>query len=267
MNKKIGFIGVGNMATAIIGSILQNKFADAKDINLYDLDTSKCAAFLEKGCVACDNLISIADNSDILVLAVKPQNYPDVLSQLSVVDCENKVFVTIAAGISISYIRTLIGYDVMAVRVMPNTPLLLSKGASAVCPSDNINETDFKYVCDIFALGGAVEVIDESHMNEIISINGSSPAYVYLFAKAMRDYAVSCGIDDKKALNLICATFEGAAVMMKESGDDLDTLIKKVSSPGGTTIAALKSFEENGFTDAVKSAMKACTDRANELGK
>lgn len=267
MNKKLGFIGVGNMATAIVGGMLSNSFVKPEYINLFDLDTSKCKTFVEQGCVASDSLLTVANDSDIIVLAVKPQNYPDVLSQLSVIDCSDKVFVSIAAGISISYIRTLLGADVKAVRVMPNTPLLLSKGATAVCSSDNIEQDEFELVRDMFALGGAVEVIDEAHMNEIISVNGSSPAYVYLFAKAMRDYAVSCGIDEQKALSLICATFEGAAAMMKDSGDDLDTLIKKVSSPGGTTIAALNSFEENKFTEIIKTAMKACTDRADELGK
>ncbi len=265
MNKKLGFIGVGNMAGAIVGSILRNSFAKPENINMFDLDTAKCKAFAEQGCVAYDSLLSLAKDSDIIILAVKPQNYPDVLSQLSAIDCSDKVFVSIAAGISISYICTLLGADVKAVRVMPNTPLILSKGASAVCPSDNIEQDEFELVRDMFALGGAVEVIDEAHMNEIIAVNGSSPAYVYLFAKAMTEYAVSCGIDEQKALNLICATFEGAAAMMKQSGDDLDTLIQKVSSPGGTTIAALNSFAENNFTETIKTAMKACTDRANEL--
>ncbi|MGN0460505.1 MAG: pyrroline-5-carboxylate reductase family protein, partial [Ruminococcus sp.] len=151
--------------------------------------------------------------------------------------------------------------------VMPNTPLLLGKGATALCPSQNISKEDFEIVKDMFALNGTVEVFGEEHMNEIIAVNGSSPAYIYLFAKAMADYAQECGIPYESALNLVVATLEGSAAMLRDSGDSPDTLIKKVSSPGGTTIAALDTLEEYKFYDAVKSAMASCTRRAEELGK
>lgn len=267
MNKKFGFIGVGNMATAIIGGMLDRNFANAENIYICDHEVEKCDFFSKKGAVVCENAIEVTKNSDIIVLAVKPQNYAEVLNSLSKVSCDNKIFVSIAAGISINFVRTELKQNVKVVRVMPNTPLLLSKGASALCPSDDMTDEEFEPIKDMFALSGVVEIIDESHMNEIISINGSSPAYVYLFAKAMTEYAESCGIEKEKALNLICATFEGASAMMKDSGDDLDTLISKVSSKGGTTIASLNSFNENNFVEIIKTAMKACTDRAEELGK
>lgn len=267
MNKKIGFIGVGNMATAILNGMLSCSYVDAQDVCLFDLDEHKCQVFTDKGAVLCSDVFELTRNSDIIVLAVKPQNYADVLTDISTIDCGSKVFVSIAAGISIGYIRDVLKQNVKAVRVMPNTPLLLSKGASALCPSDNLTDDVFEIVKTMFSLSGVVEVIEESHMNEIISVNGSSPAYIYLFTKAIVDYAVSCGIDYNKALNLICATLEGSAAMMRSSGDDLDTLIKKVSSPGGTTIQALNSFEENNFIGIMNEAMTACTNRAEELGK
>ena len=267
MNKKIGFIGVGNMGTAIISGMLDSKFAEPEYVYICDNNKDKCDFFLKKGVNVCDSITSLAECSDIVVLAVKPQNYAEVLTELSAINCESKIFVSIAAGISIGYVQKMLKEDAKVVRVMPNTPLLLSKGATALCPSDNMTEDEFKIVNDMFSISSVTEVFDESHMNEIISVNGSSPAYVYLFAKAMADYASECNIDADKAMNLICATFEGAAAMMRESGDDIETLIRKVSSPGGTTIAALNSFEENNFVDTVKKAMKACTDRAEELGK
>lgn len=267
MNKKIGFIGVGNMATAILNGMLSCSYVDASDVCLFDLDTAKCQQFTDKGAVLCSDVFELTKKSDIIVLAVKPQNYPQVLTDISSIDCCDKIFVSIAAGISIGYIRTMLKQNVKAVRVMPNTPLLLSKGASAVCPSDNLSDDEFEIVKTMFSLSGVVEVIEESHMNEIISVNGSSPAYIYLFTKAIVDYAVSCGIEYDKALNLICATLEGSAQMMRSSGDDLDTLIKKVSSPGGTTVQALNSFAENNFIGIMNQAMTACTNRAEELGK
>lgn len=267
MDKKFGFIGVGNMATAIISGMLDSKFTAPDNIFIFDSNAEKCEFFSKKGVSVADDGNSVVINSDIIVVAVKPQNYAEVLAQFKDIDCSEKIFVSIAAGISIEFVRNQLCQNVKVVRVMPNTPLLLSKGASAVCPSSDMTEDEYKPVVDMFALSGVVELIEEEHMNEIISVNGSSPAFFYLFAKAMADYAVECGIDREKAMNLICATYEGAAAMIKCSGDDIDTLIKKVSSPGGTTIAALNSFEENNITSIIKEAMGVCTKRADELGK
>ena len=267
MNKKFGFIGVGNMATAIIGGMLESDFVPAQNINIYDHNVEKCDYFSKKGVAVCDSNEEVTFKSDIIVVAVKPQNYAEVLQALSDIDCSDKIFVSIAAGISIDFVRTQLNQNIKVVRVMPNTPLLLSKGATALCPSDDMSSDEFEPVKAMFALSGVVETFDESHMNEIISVNGSSPAYVYLFAKAMTQYALDCGIDREKALNLICATFEGAAAMMKNSGDDLDTLIDKVSSKGGTTIEALSSFRSNNIENIIYDAMAACTKRAEELGK
>ena len=267
MNKKFGFIGVGNMATAIIGGMLESDFTPAQNINIHDHNEEKCDYFSKKGVTVCLSNEEVTKNSDIIVVAVKPQNYAEVLQSLSTIDCSEKTFVSIAAGISIDFVRTQLNQNVKVVRVMPNTPLLLSKGATAMCPSPDMTSDEFEPVKAMFALSGVVETFDESHMNEIISVNGSSPAYVYLFAKAMAQYAVDCGIDREKALNLICATFEGAAEMMRNSGDDLDTLIDKVSSKGGTTIQALSSFREDNFEGIIQKAMTACTKRAEELGK
>ena len=179
----------------------------------------------------------------------------------------NKTFVSIAAGISIAYVRGALGCDCPVVRVMPNTPLLLKKGASALCPSDGISDGDKELVYRMFAGSGVCEYITEDHMNEIIAVNGSSPAYIYLFAKAMADYAESCGIGREQAMNLICATLEGSAAMLRDSGDSADVLIQKVSSKGGTTIAALEQLRAHGFEEAISDAMQACTKRAEELGR
>lgn len=264
--KKIGFIGAGNMATAIIkGLVAQNNTADY--INVYDVSEEKCELMKELGANVFASGKDVIENSDIIVLAVKPQNYAEVLEQLRTSVNVRKTFVSIAAGISIAYVRDALKCDCPVVRVMPNTPLLLKKGASALCPSENISEEDKKIVYDMFAGSGVCEYITEEHMNEIISVNGSSPAYIYLFAKAMADYAQAHGIDYDRAMNLVCATLEGSAAMLRESGDSADVLIDKVSSKGGTTIAALEKLREHNFYEAVQDAMDACTKRAEELGK
>ena len=265
--KKIGFIGAGNMATAIIKGLLAQNDGKADFINIFDVSEEKCNLMNEMGVNICLSGVDVVQKSDIIVLAVKPQNYAEVLASLKESVNETKTFVSIAAGISISFVQRELECNCPVVRVMPNTPLLLKKGASALCPSENISDEDKQIVYDMFAGSGVCEYITEDHMNEIISVNGSSPAYIYLFAKAMADYAQKQGIDYDKAMNLICATLEGSAAMLRESGDSADVLIEKVSSKGGTTIEALNKLREHNFYEAIQDAMTACTNRAEQLGK
>ena len=143
MNKRIGFIGAGNMATAIINGILTNKAKDACDISVFDLDDGKLALMKEKGTDTVSSCSELAKKSDIIVLAVKPQNYDEVLDDIRDSVSDKTVVVTIAAGISIDYVRRGLKKSCPAVRVMPNTPLLLGKGATAVCRSENISDEDF----------------------------------------------------------------------------------------------------------------------------
>ncbi len=265
--KKTGFIGAGNMANAIINGMIKNGVTQAEDIFVFDLDTVKLASIKEKGVHTCQSASEVVEQSHFIVLAVKPQNYAEVLQQIKSSVTEDKVVISIAAGISIHYVVSSLEKNCPCVRVMPNTPLLLGCGATALCPSENISENDFDSVRSIFASSGVCAVLPESQMNTVISVNGSSPAYIYLFAKAMRDYARESGIDENVAMELICATLKGSAEMMLRSGDDVDTLIKKVSSPGGTTLASLSVLNQSGFYQNIKDAMEACTNRANELGK
>ncbi len=265
--KKIGFIGAGNMATAIIGGLLNSKSADGDHITVYDVLPDKLQAMAdEKGIRTAQNAKSVVAESDITVLAVKPQNYAEVLDSIRSAVTDKKVIVTIAAGISTDYIAKTIGVECPMVRVMPNTPLLLGVGATALSRR-NISDEDFAFVYDMFANGGQVVILDESKMNSVIAVNGSSPAYVYLFAKAMVDYAKQEGIDENDAMKLVCATLKGSAEMLERSGDTPEVLIKKVSSPGGTTLKALEKLDEKDFYNSVIEAMDACTKRADELSK
>lgn len=265
--KKTGFIGAGNMATAIINGLISNKVCYPENIRVFDTDGAKLALMEEKGAVTLESSPQVVKDSDIIVLAVKPQNYSEVLREIKPFVNMDKVLVSIAAGISISYIRKELSLNCPVVRVMPNTPLLVGKGATALCPSGNISAGDFEAVKKMFSLSGTATVLSEEHMNQVISVNGSSPAYVYLLAKVMADYAESCGIEYDKAMSLICATLEGSAEMLRTSGDTPQTLIDKVSSKGGTTVAALDKLREYNFEEAVTEAMKACTKRAEELGR
>ncbi len=263
---KIGFIGAGNMATAIIGGLL-GAGTPGEDICIFDMDTAKLEFFAKKNVLIAQNSCEVVSKCDIIVLAVKPQNYSEVLNEVAQEANMSKTFVSIAAGITIDFVRRGLGVQCPVVRVMPNTPLLVGKGATALCFSDNVSDEVKVVATSMFSGSGVVEEFTEDKMDAIISVNGSSPAYFYLFAKAMADYAQSVGIDKDQAMNLICAAMEGSAEMLRTSGDDPDTLIKKVSSKGGTTIEALKKFYEYHLETAVKEAMAACTKRAGELSK
>lgn len=261
---KIGFIGAGNMATAIIGGLVRSGFSK-KDIYIYDIFAEKLSTFGEMGLSVAQSAQELTKEADIIVLAVKPQQYGEVIEGIAPAADMGKTFVSIAAGITVEYVRNKLGLDVPVVRVMPNTPLLLGKGATALSPSDNVSDDAFAMVKSMFASSGVVEILPESLMNAVISVNGSSPAYIYLFAKAVCDSAEAQGIDRQVAMKLFAAVLEGSAEMLRSSGDDPDTLIQKVSSKGGTTIAALERLYAHGFEGAIDDAMRACTKRAQEL--
>nr|WP_319488106.1 pyrroline-5-carboxylate reductase [uncultured Caproiciproducens sp.] len=267
-DKILGFIGAGNMAGAIINGIVGTKTFPAKQIYVYDINKDKCEALEQKaGIQSAVSIEQLTGNCNIIFLAVKPQNFAEVLASVKPVVNEKTLFVSIAAGISTKYIMDSLDCGCPVIRTMPNTPLLIGKGATALSKTANVTEEDFQLVLSLFGACGTVTVLDESQMNAVISVNSSSPAYVYLFAKAMLDSAVNQGIDAQVALQLICQTFEGSAKMLRQPDLTPESLIKMVSSPGGTTLKALDVFYEHHFEQMVDEAMKACTKRAEELGK
>jgi pyrroline-5-carboxylate reductase len=267
MTQKIGFIGAGNMASAIIEAILKKNIANASDMTVCDISEEKCSKFKDMGLNIAKDINELALTSDIIFLAVKPQDYEKILNDLKKNVNEEKILVSIAAGISTSYIKEKIGFDCKVVRAMPNTPLLLSQGATALCHCVPITDDEFNTVKAIFEAGGVAVVLPESKMNAVISVNGSSPAYVYLIAKAVIDGAVKQGIDEETAKLLFCQSLIGSAEMILKSGKSPEELIKMVASPGGTTLKALEALYEHNVEAAIIDAMERCTKRAQELGK
>lgn len=264
----LGFVGFGNMAYAIAGGAVRSGLVEEKNVYAYDICKEKINAFkVEHDINDVDSINTLIKNCNYVVLAVKPQNYDEVLSSINGIDLSDTVFISIAAGVSIDKIKTYLGNEAKVVRAMPNTPLLLGCGATAICKCSNTSDFEFNTAISLFENSGVVSVITEDKMNEIIAVNGSSPAYLFLFAKAVCDYADKCGIDYNVAKTLFAQTMVGSAKMIMESGDDLQTLINKVTSKGGTTAKALECFYDSEFEDIIKNAMDACTKRANELGK
>ena len=265
--KKIGFIGAGNMAGAIINGVINTGTYAAENLFVYDVFPEKLQSFEVKGVRSFPDASALTKECDVIFLSVKPQNFAEVLESVKPSVTSEKLFVTIAAGISTSYIQNAVACNCPVIRVMPNTPLLLGKGATAMCRSNEVTDDQFALIQGFFASCGTVAVLDESQLNAVISVNGSSPAYIYLFAKAMVDSAEKQGIDRAIALQLVCQTLIGSAAMLSQPNTDPEELIKMVSSPGGTTLNALDVLYERHFEEIIDEAMLACTRRAEELGR
>lgn len=264
--NKTGFIGIGNMAGAILNGIIDAGIESPGNLVLYDICTEKMDKFLGMGCRAASSERALVEQCSTIVLAIKPQGFEALLRDIADLLDENKLVISIAAGISIDYINSVVGKTLPVVRCLPNTPMTLGMGVSALTYRAPATELQYEYACRIFRSCGKVFYVDEDKFDEIICVHSSSPAYFFLMVKAMADSAAAQGIDRQQAMEMIVGTILGAAKMMDESGLDCDQLITMVASKGGTTEASLKSFSENGFNEVVDKAMRACTQRAKELG-
>ncbi len=264
---KVGFIGAGNMGTAIIKGIAGSKMADGIELYAADTDRAKTDALSQYGVIACSDSAEVVKECKYVFLAVKPQMFENVLDSIGSYVTEDTVIVSIAAGITGEYIKSKTLTEAKVVLVMPNTPFLLGEGATALAKVEPVSDEEFGLVCRIFESGGETAVVSKDKMKEIIAINGSSPAFIYLFAKGFIDYAKSVVISEDVAKALFAKSLVGSAKMLTDSGYTVDELIKMVSSPGGTTLKGLDELYEGKLTDVVDKCCKACTQRAYELSK
>lgn len=266
MAKKIGFIGVGNMAGAIIGGITAAGGSTAfSDLVLYDCFPGKCDSYASQGASVVDSEASVVEASDVVVLSIKPQGFPELLSKLAKIPCiREKIIVTIAAGIEVKTVQDALN-NPMVVRVLPNTPMMIGLGVSVICRSNSVTKSDFDFVVSMFEASGRVMLIDESEMNRIISVTSSSPAYVFAFIKSICDGAAAQGLTGEEILPAVCDMIIGAATLMKQGGKSPEEQIAVVTSKGGTTERAMAVFKEQDLEGMVLKAMLACTERANEL--
>ena len=266
-NLKIAFIGAGNLPEAIIYALVNKLNTESRNIIIYDKNPEQYKKYGGLNLIKAYDYRDILKSGDIIFLAVKPQNFPEVLPEIknAGIDLKDKIFVSTAAGITTEYIESHVGQKISVVRTMPNTPLLIGRGMTALCRNNNTSDSDFKIICDIFANLGEIIVLSEDKLNKVISVNGSSPAYVYLFAEAMLQGALEQGFDRDEIYPVVLQSLIGAFDMLKTSGKSPGELIKAVASPGGTTEKALESLNAGDFTGVVKKAMLECTKRADEL--
>ena len=263
----IGFLGTGNMGTAILKGIAGSSMKSETKLYAYNPTAAKVDALASYGVQKCSSEAEVAAASQYLFLAIKPQKFDEVLPRIADAITEDTVLVSIAAGIGVEYIRKLTKPKPKVVLAMPNTPLLLGCGATALATEAPVSDAEFAVVRRIFDACGMTAVIEPAQMKEIIAINGSSPAFIYLFAKGFLDYAEQVGLSGDVAKELFAQSLIGSAKMITDSGYSIAELIRQVSSPGGTTLAGLDRFYAGNLTDVVQDACDHCTRRAYELAK
>ena len=262
----IGFIGAGNMAYALIKGLLSNGF-DAKNINVSDSnDELLIKRQSELNITTYSDNSSLLDNSDIVVFAVKPQVLSIVCLQLKNKVKPNHLFVSIVAGIRGNDINRWLGGNFALVRTMPNTPALFQSGVTGLFANELVSSQQKELVTSILSSVGECFWVDkEKLIDAITAISGSGPAYFFLLMQSITQAAIALGLDEKTANSLSIQTSLGASLMATKSGKDSKTLRSEVTSPNGTTQAAIESFQDQNFEGIVAAATRAAYDRAREL--
>ena len=263
MKSKIVFIGAGNMAEAIVSGMIAAKSCPPEKIVMTDILPERLAALEKKYGVATSTDNSVAGDAEIILLAVKPQMMTDVLRGLSVK--KETLILSIAAGITTEKIEILLGGDRRVVRIMPNTPALIGQGASAIAGGKNAGEADLITAEQIFNCVGISVRVQENEIDAVTALSGSGPAYVFYLIESMLAAGETMGLENETAKALALQTVEGAAQLMKQSGEDAGALRAKVTSKGGTTDAAINSMETAGVKNAIINALLAAEKRSKEL--
>ncbi|MBN2898391.1 MAG: pyrroline-5-carboxylate reductase [Clostridia bacterium] len=265
---KLGFIGCGNMGKAMIGGIINSGQLSATEIIVSDLNEAALkAANAELGIHTTTDSLALAKDSEIIVVAVKPNIYGIVLEQIKSVISDKTIIVTIAAGISINFVEQILGDDKKIIRTMPNTPALVGEGMTAMCPNKNISKEEQAHVLSLLSGFGKAEIVGEYLIDSVIGVSGSSPAYVFMFIEAMADAAVLAGMPRAQAYTFAAQAVYGSAKMVMETGKHPGELKDMVCSPGGTTIEAVKMFEKTGFRSAVIESIGACIEKSKAMSK
>lgn len=268
-NKNISFIGGGNMAQAMISGLLAKGIAP-KQITVSDPDINKLDSLQQKGLKTIDpaeNPIAAVTEADVVILAVKPQVMREVLAQFKD-GLDNQLIVSIAAGLSINSLASMMDGYHKIVRAMPNTPAMIQMGASGLYAPENITDEQKQIAQALLSSAGlALWVETEDHLHAVTAVSGSAPAYFFYMIENMVEAATKMGLDKKQASALAMQTAMGAAQMCIVSDDEPNVLRQKVTSPNGTTHEAIESMKANKVGENIQQAMQACVNRSQELSK
>ena len=263
-NKKIGFIGGGNMAEAIISGLIKKKIVSSQSIIVSDKMMDKLKSLEQKYNILTTTNNRDIKNRDIIILAVKPQNFKDIVADIKEIP-ENSLIISILAGVRINKIKDSFTNNVKVIRVMPNTPALAGQGMAGISAGENCTADDIRTAEFIFSQMGLAQVFDETEIDLVTAVSGSGPAYVFYFIESMVESAVKLGMDREQALVLVTQTFKGAVSLLELTGEDPAELRKKVTSKGGTTERAVLTMDNNNLKQIIYDAVKAAQERSKEL--
>ncbi|MDO5522165.1 MAG: pyrroline-5-carboxylate reductase, partial [bacterium] len=251
---KLGFIGCGNMAMAMLHGIIGNGIYKPEEIIVSNRAESSLEKAKSMGLVTTTDNKRIVQEAEIVVLAVKPQVIPEVAEEIKDLVTENQLFISIIAGKTMEWFAEHLRSDIKLVRTMPNTPALIGEAMTGVCVNEYVSKEELAQAMTIIKAFGKAEIVSEKLMDVVVSVSGSAPAYVFMFIEAMADAAVADGMPRAQAYQFAAQAVMGSAKLMMETGKHPGELKDMVCSPGGTTIEAVRVLEEKGFRSAVIEA-------------
>lgn len=266
---KLGFLGIGNMGSAILRGVLSAGYLTEDDIAVCRRNRRKLEELSDEfpGLTCTESAIELAEMCDVIILAVKPQYLGDIIDEIR---CElnTKAVISIAAGWTVERLAAALeGSGATWLRAMPNTPAMVGEGMTAICEDTTFDQDDFEFAKGIFDAVGRTVVLPERLFDGVIAISGSSPAYVFMMIEAMADAGVKEGLPRATAYEMAAQTLLGSALMVLQSGTHPAALKDAVCSPAGTTIEAVEELERKGFRAAIMDAMKVCAERSRSMSK
>ncbi len=269
MMERVGFIGSGNITAAIIGGIINSGFLKPKNINVSSLHKSSAASMSARyGVTLMGDNIELVKNSDLVVLSVKPNTYAGVIKKIKNHIKDDTLIVTVAAGITIDFVKNHFEREVKVIRTMPNTPAMVGEGMTAITYNPPVTEEEADFVKGMFESCGMVEVIEEEALMDVVtSLGSSSPAFVDILIEAMADAAVLSGLPRAISYRMAAQAVKGSARMLMETGKHPGELKDMVCSPGGTAIEGVRVLEEKGMRNAMIEAVIATAEKAKLLGE
>jgi pyrroline-5-carboxylate reductase len=268
VDKKIGFIGCGNMGKAILRWMVASKLVPAENITVYNRSAKSVEAISQEfGSRGANSADEVAKEADVLIVGVKPNMMANILGEIRDALKPNAIIVSIAAGVTLETLEFALKDGQKVVRVMPNTPALVNAGMSSITPNKQVSEDESALIVEIFSSFGRAEIVPEYLIHSVVGVSGSAPAYVFMFIEAMADAAVLGGMPRAQAYQFAAQAVMGSAKMVLETGKHPGELKDMVCSPGGTTIEAVKVLEQKGLRAAVMDAMQSCMAKSEEMSR
>lgn len=266
MSKKIVFYGGGNMAEGMMRGFIKNNAAAAEDITVGELRTERCEYLKQTyGVASAPDVSPAIKEADLVILAVNPPQIPLAAAAVKELLKADAVVMTIAAGVTLSVVEKNIGTDKKAVRIMPNTLSQAGNGYTALCPNPNCSDADIKWIETLLTALGQVMYLKEDMFNTFTAFSCTGPLWLYKTVEALTDAGVYIGFDRASARNIVIKNMMGVAGVLDITGEHPAVKVDQMTSPGGTTIEALKVLQDEGFAKAIMNSMAACMDKVNAL--